>query len=559
MSMPTCYLPSLILACSLAAGLSAADAERGLRPLILRDADGAAVATFSSSIALVVGCSAYRAGWSPLEGVGADVEAVAVALESSGFQVTRLLDPDAVRLQEALRSIVVGPGGSADNRILIYFAGHGATQPLDDGRRMGYLVPVDAPRPDRDLIGFRRMALDMQEVETMARRMAARHALFVFDACFAGTLFAMRSGPAAPPAISARLAKPVRQMITSGSADQTVPDQSVFRRYFVRGIAGEADLNRDGWVTGSELGEFLLDKTAGESRGRQTPQIGKVRDPDLDQGDFVFAVSGTGEASAASPPPASRPLPAPPSPARHDIGKPAWAAIAGADAHGAWAELRFAGAVQILRLVPGGSFTQGSPDGPSDERPQRRVEMSPFWLGDSEVTQALWLAVMGVNPSGLADDAARPVEQVSLADCQAFLARLNGAVPGLEAGLPSEAQWEYACRASSEGGFAGEPETLAWHDGNTKRTMPVKRKSPNAWGLYDMHGNVWEWTGDWYAPYPPSARIDPSGPSDGDVMVIRGGAWNAPLIKARSALRGWSAPTSRRSGIGLRLRVTASP
>ncbi len=553
-SIASSAFASLLLAGALAAG----EAERGLRPLTVRDAAGSEVASFAASHALVIGCSAYNAGWQPLEGVGADVEAVAAALETSGFRVTRLLDPDAARLQQALRAFVVGPGGTADNRVLIYFAGHGATQPLDDGRKMGYLVPVDAPRPDKDLARFRQTALDMQEVETMARRMAARHALFMFDACFAGTLFAMRSGPTPPPAISARIAKPVRQMITSGSADQAVPDQSVFRRYFVRAIAGEADLNHDGWVTGSELGEFLLDKTAGESRGRQTPQIGKVRDPDLDQGDFVFAVPG--DPAPAGPAVLPAPPPAVVAPLRPALAKPAWAAISGVDARGGWAELRFAGALQIMRLVPAGSFTQGSPDGPADERPQRRIEMSRFWLGDSEVTQSLWQAVMGSNPSAFADDPQRPVEQVSVEDCRAFCARLNGMLPGLDAGLPSEAQWEYACRASTESGFAGDPETMAWYEGGAlKKTMLVKRKQPNAWGLYDMHGNVWEWAEDWYAPYPAAVRVDPSGPPEGDVQVIRGGAWNAPLSKARSAQRGWSIPTARRSGLGFRLRVAATP
>jgi formylglycine-generating enzyme required for sulfatase activity len=558
MRMALCLLPAqgFFLACALVCSLAAGESERGLRPLSLRDATGTEVAAFSSSLALVIGCSAYRNGWSPLEGVVADVAAVASALEEGGFRVTRLLDPDAAQLQQALRAFVVGPGGSADNRVLIYFAGHGATQPLDDGRKMGYLVPVDAPRPDRDLALFRRSALDMQEVDTMARRIAARHALFVFDACFAGTLFAMRSGPAAPPAITARIARPVRLMITSGSAEQSVPDQSAFRRYFVRGIAGEADLNRDNWVTGSELGEFLLDKTAGESRGQQTPQIGKVRDPDLDQGDFVFAVPG--DAVPAALPEALRPAPA--APARPAVEKPAWAAIAGVDARGGWAELRFADAVQILRLVPAGTFAQGSPDGPADERPQRQVAMSRFWLGDSEVTQALWKAVMGTNPSAFSDDPLRPVEQVSVGDCRSFCDRLNGMIPGLEVGLPSEAQWEYACRAMAETAFAGEAESLAWHDGNTpKKTMPIKRKQPNVWGFYDMHGNVWEWTDDWYAPYPATARLDPAGPPEGDVQVIRGGAWNAPLVKARSAQRGWSTPTARRSGVGFRLRIPASP
>jgi hypothetical protein len=126
----------------------------------------------------------------------------------------------------------------------------------------------------------------MLEIEIYAKQIDAKHALFVFDSCFSGSIFGLTR--AIPAAISDKTTKPVRQFITAGAADQEVPDDSVFRRQFVAGLAGEADLNHDGYVTGSELSQFLEYTVINYTRGAQTPQYGKIRDPFLDKGDFVF-------------------------------------------------------------------------------------------------------------------------------------------------------------------------------------------------------------------------------------------------------------------------------
>ncbi|MEK7415750.1 MAG: caspase family protein, partial [Planctomycetota bacterium] len=278
------FLTFLVLLC-----VSLPAVERGLVPLRVAAADGSVLAEFAESHALVIGCSQYRdSAWQKLEGVPSDTAAVATTLEAQGFRVQRLDDPDGARLQQALRELVVGAGSTEKNRILVYYAGHGATIRLNDNREMGYLVPIDAPNPVTDPTGFRRVALSMGEIERLASDTAARHALFVFDACFSGSLFKLRGGPQLPQAIAARMMRPVRQFITSGSASQQVPDHSVFRRYFVRGIDGEADANHDGWVSGTELGEFVFNNTVTDTRNAQTPQIGTIRDPDLSAGDFVF-------------------------------------------------------------------------------------------------------------------------------------------------------------------------------------------------------------------------------------------------------------------------------
>ena len=184
----------------------------------------------------------------------------------------------------------------------------------------------------------------------------------------------------------------------------------------------------------------------------------------------------------------------------------------------------------------------------------------PFYLGKYEVTQEQWEAVMGSNPSNFKGPK-NPVEQVSWDDCQEFLDKLNAKAGG-QGGkfvLPTEAQWEYACRAGSTGKFCfGDDEKqlgeYAWYDENSdSKTHPVGEKKPNAWGLYDMHGNVWEWCQDWYGAYGAEAVDDPSGPTTGSGRVFRGGGWNnaAGAAGRRTATASARVPV-RRPGLACR-------
>ena len=210
-------------------------------------------------------------------------------------------------------------------------------------------------------------------------------------------------------------------------------------------------------------------------------------------------------------------------------------------------------------LIPAGEFLMGSPDSDkdadADEKPQHRVRITkPFYLGKYLVTQEQWEAVMGSNPSYFKGPK-NPVEQVSWEDCQKFLGKLNAksAAGGGKFQLPSEAQWEYACRAGSTtrycfGDDASKLGDYAWYHANSgDTTHPVGGKKPNAWGLYDMHGNVWEWCQDWYGEgyYAKSPADDPSGPTAGSIRVIRGGGWGLPAGVCRSASRGWFLPGGR--------------
>lgn len=163
---------------------------------------------------------------------------------------------------------------------------------------MGYIVPSDAPNPHQDEPGFLAKAMDMQQIEVYAKRIQSKHALFVFDSCFSGSLFALSR--AAPESITYKTTEPVRQFITAGSAKEPVPDESIFRQQFIAALQGDGDINNDGYVTGEELGYFLQDTVVNYSKGTQHPQYGKIRDPHLDKGDFVFKVTITVSVSTST-------------------------------------------------------------------------------------------------------------------------------------------------------------------------------------------------------------------------------------------------------------------
>jgi formylglycine-generating enzyme required for sulfatase activity len=188
--------------------------------------------------------------------------------------------------------------------------------------------------------------------------------------------------------------------------------------------------------------------------------------------------------------------------------------------------------MELVR-IPAGSFMMGSENSREDEKPVRKVTITkPFYFGKFEVTQDQWQAVMGTNSSYYRAGGNYPVEQVSWNDCQKFVAKLKEKVSGYEFRLPTEAEWEYACRAGTTTQYShGDGDTnlteYAWFTGNAERkTHPVGEKKPNPWGLYDIHGNVWEWCQDVYGPYPAGDVSDPTGPTEGNTITMRGGSWS---------------------------------
>jgi formylglycine-generating enzyme required for sulfatase activity len=286
-----------------------------------------------------------------------------------------------------------------------------------------------------------------------------------------------------------------------------------------------------------------------------------------------------------------------------DGSAPDWASEWGQDPFGVFAAFSLDEVTQRLRWIPPGRFLMGSPqeetrvlakaayeaDWLEQEHPRHPVFIvKGFWLFDTPCTQALWEIVMGDNPSKF-KSARRPVEQVSWNKVQDFLARINNRIPGLGLTLPTEAQWEHACRAGTDTAlYTGSLEIfgarnapaldpIAWYGGNSgvdfqleegydssrwpevqylnpkSGTHPVEGKRPNAWGLYDMLGNVWEWCADGLRSYGDESVIDPAGPlDDGAGRVIRGGSWFHYARNCRCACRGRDRPDYRSLNLGFR-------
>ena len=180
--------------------------------------------------------------------------------------------------------------------------------------------------------------------------------------------------------------------------------------------------------------------------------------------------------------------------------------------------------------VRGGTFQMGSDDSYENLRPVHQVTLSDYYIGETEVTQELWTAVMGSNPSHFTGNMQLPVENVSWYDCQTFISRLNQ-LTGKTFRLPTEAQWVYAVRGGNKSkGYtysgSNEIDEVAWYyDNSDLTTHPVKTKAPNELGIYDMTGNVFEWCSDWYGPYSSAAQTDPTGPATGDYRINCGASW----------------------------------
>ena len=226
--------------------------------------------------------------------------------------------------------------------------------------------------------------------------------------------------------------------------------------------------------------------------------------------------------------------------------------------------------------VEGGTFMMGGNldidgvDMDDNELPAHEVTVSSFAIGQTEVTQELWMAIMGSNPSycssqyyygGCEDDFQRPVESVSWRYCKEFIDSLNK-LTGRHFRMPTEAEWEFAARGGnlSQGyKYAGsnDVDEVAWHQKNTLvmhlTTQPVGSKKPNELGLYDMSGNVNELCSDWFGPYSSEAQVNPKGPSTGQYRVFRGGAWEVIPRHCRCATRAWTTPYSGDTHVGLRL------
>lgn len=267
-----------------------AQASRAIK-IQLKDNKGKSarqVQLYGGSYALLIGASNYTAGWPKLESIPGELSKVEKLLKNKGFVVEYHLDPDHDQIQKLYEGFIERYGYNQENRLLFYYSGHGHTR--NNGRK-GYLVPVDAPNPNIDEIGFVKKALGMNQIISWARDIEAKHVIFLFDSCFSGTIFKQKELPAPPKYITSLTTKSVRQFITAGSAGEAVPANSTFTPAFVDALQYNlADLNGDNYVSGTELGLYLQAKVPQHSD--QSPQFGKIGDYELSRGDFIFLAGG---------------------------------------------------------------------------------------------------------------------------------------------------------------------------------------------------------------------------------------------------------------------------
>jgi len=571
---------------------------------------GAASAGAGGYYALVIGNNAY-ASLPRLKTAEADARGVATLLkEFYGFETKLLLNATRGQIVSALSSYrrELGP----DANLLIYYAGHGFNDKEAD---KAYWLPVDATRDDTS------NWIIADEITTGIRVIPAKHVLVVADSCYSGTL-TRGLGEALPPPngreqFLGRMAAGRSRTLMASGGDEPVADggggnHSVFANALLRGLR---EIDKDKF-TAAELFRYHVEEPVA-GRANQTPEYNPLRNSGHESGDFIFirirtdgkrvevtvktpaspsggpafdpaaielsfweSIKNSTDAedfkaylesypsgrfaalarnnlrrleAANKPAPATNNAPASNSAANTSAARPA-----GGAAQPRTATNRYG--IELV-YVPAGSFMMGSEIGSSDEKPVHRVTFSEgFYMGMYEVTQAQWQQVMGSNPSHFKGEN-RPVEKVSWDDAQTFIRKLNEANDGYTYRLPSEAEWEYACRAGTTGDYAGNLDAMAWYrDNSGSPPHLVGQKQANAFGLYDMHGNVWEWCQDYYqesyadAPSDGSAYL--SG-KDSRYRVLRGGSWNLDAPFLRSANRHWFVPGARNPFYGFRVVASA--
>ncbi len=277
----------LLAACFLNAGL------------ILKFDNGKEQELYSGYHAVIVGNSNYQY-FNKLPGVKKDIQDIKAMFESMNISCTVFEDCTGQQLNKALSDLVDIYGKDPGKALIFYYAGHGYTEKLADDTELGYIVGVDAPLLEEMPSDFRYKSISMTHIDDIAKRILSKHVLMIFDSCFSGTLFTLRS--ARPTFISNKTTQPVRQYITAGSADEKVPDESIFKQVLINGLSnGAADLNGDSYITGEELGMYLETEVVQYTNGGQHPKSGKINNVKLSQGDFVFALNHDIEEKRISP------------------------------------------------------------------------------------------------------------------------------------------------------------------------------------------------------------------------------------------------------------------
>lgn len=531
----------LILLCSFTLAYAAAPKRTpAATPAAIPVTDSAATPAASTGkrVALIIGNGSYKD--SPLKNPPNDAEDMAALLRRLGFDVISRKNANQRDMKAALRDFGQRLRGAEAG--LFYFAGHGLQV-----KGVNYLVPVAADIQSEAEAEDQTVSLDY--VMRILEEGGAQFNVAILDACrnnpFARSFRSASRGLAQAQAATGTL---IAYATAPGSvAADGEGRNGIYTRHLMQSIR-ETD--------GDILRVFQRVRTGvvQETGRKQTPweSISLV-------GDFYFRPPRTGQAAQGS---------ANTQPTQVAMGyQPPRSKPAGDLKPGD--RFRDCDGCPEMVVIPAGSFSMGADDGDDNEKPAHRVSIGrSFAIGRTEVTQGQWEAIMGKNPSGFSSCGdACPVENVNWNDAQEFARRLSQKT-GKIYRLPSEAEWEYACRSGGTHKYCGsdDAEAVAWHNGNSgRKPRPVAQKQANAWGLYDMSGNVYEWTEDcWNGDYK-GAPVDGSAwnaaVSDGSVWKsascgrhpVRGGSWFNSQNAARAASRYGNFTTIEASSFGLRI------
>ena len=591
--------------------------------------NGRRIDSYGDTHALIVGVGQYR-HWPMHARAVQDARDVSWALRQLGVSARLLTNPTSQQLRASLSEFARQTGATRDRELIFYYCGNSHTLTASDGRQTGWIIPVDAPQPEEDRNGFERAAVPIDELASLANQIQSRHVLFLFDARLSAAAFHAR--PPVLKIISSTSALPARQFIAAGRATDAIVDSGHFKYFLLRGLNGEADLIRDNMISGSELGLYLINCIVHRTRQRQNPHFGTLGSGADFKGDFIVRLTGqtpqvarlivrTKPASATT-----RILNIKPqfmqgmalAPGRYQLHVSAEGYEPFEKPIVLKAGERRTESVQLIEArsaitnslgmrfvrVKAGSFLMGSPadePGRSNDEIRHPVKLARrFFMQRTEVTagqfkqfvQATgyrteaekgggcwitgegqgWVQQRGTSwkkPGSLKINDSLPALCITWNDAKAFANWLSRKEQRTYR-LPTEAEWEYACRGGKSTPFS-TGSCLSTEEANFNRTGPaykdcskVFRKpygrpikagqlKPNTWRLHNMHGNVSEWCQDWYGIYPSTRQIDPKGPSTGTERVMRGGHWMADAAGARSAKRRRFPPNLASDAVGFRL------
>jgi formylglycine-generating enzyme required for sulfatase activity len=549
-------------------------------------------------LALVMGNGAYQNA-NPLKNPPNDAKAIADALRELGFEVTLGTNKPQREMKQMMREFgqrLRTQGGVG----LFYYAGHGV-----QAKGHNYLVPVAAViQSEADLEDE---AIDVNYVLNLMDEAQNALNIVILDACRnnpfgrsfrsaanglaqvkapTGTLIAYATAPDDIAADGGGANSPYTEELIKEMRQPGVLIETMFRRVAEQ-VSSRSGGRQEPWFSANVKGDFYFKAVANDASGpttRSKPNAAladattveaeywesiKESNDKTDFQDYLkeypqgryapLARVKLRQLEAASKPNDGKPNNA----GAGNAGVTSGAANTTGNTTGGARPALKAGAVVKNQMgiemvyIPPGEFMMGS-DRNKYEQPVHRVTISQaFYIGRYEVTQAQWQSVIGNNPSGYKKCGGNcPVETVSWDDAQNFINKLNEGNDGFRYRLPTEAEWEYACRAGTTGDYAGDLDSMAWYDKNSgAETHPVGTRQPNGFGLYDMHGNVGEWCQDWYAEsyYASSPASDPQGPGSSFTRVMRGGSWDYDASFLRSAVRLGLSPGLRSSGLGFRV------